>query len=204
MSTLVIIPAKPYAEAKSRLASCLSAEQRRALSRYLLLRTVRLARAAAGAVLVVSRDAALLDEARAEGALGLLEETIGLNPALEQATRFALRHHADAVLVLPADLPLLTAQDIEGMLAEAVRPPRVVIAPCRHGTGTNALLVSPPGLIGYAFGPGSCAAHQAAAEASRAQLRLVHSPGLAFDLDTAEDWAVLGATHPLDEYVMRV
>lgn len=200
MSTLVIIPAKPYAEAKSRLASCLSAEQRRALSRYLLLRTVRLAAAATGKVLVISRDPALLDEARAAGAMGLLEEQIGLNPALEQATHFARHGAARAVLVLPADLPLLTSQDIEGILACATRPPMVAIAPCRHGVGTNALLICPPGLVGYAFGPDSFRVHRAAAEASGAQVRVVRSPGLAFDLDTTEDWADLRAAQHLDGY----
>jgi len=203
MSTLVLIPAKPYAEAKSRLATCLSSEQRRALSRYLLLRTVRLAREAAGRVLVVSRDPGVLADARSEGALGLMEQTIGLNPALDQATHFALRQGADAVMVLPADLPLLTGQDIAGMLGCASQPPLVVIAPCRHGTGTNALLVSPPGLITYAFGPDSFQAHRTAAEASGAQVRVYRSAGLAFDLDTPQDWQALCEAEHMHKSVMR-
>jgi len=67
-------------------------------------------------VVVVSRDRALLADAEAEGAWGLLETTPGLNPALTQAAHFAGDRGATGLLVLPADLPLLTAHDLETML----------------------------------------------------------------------------------------
>ncbi len=111
-----LIPAKPYAESKTRLAPALSPEQRSALIHWLLLRTVRLARAVVGPVVVVSRDEGLLEEMRAEGAWGLAEETPGLNPALAQAAHFAADQGAAGVLVLPADLPLLTAADLKAIV----------------------------------------------------------------------------------------
>ena len=114
-----LIPAKPYAESKSRLAACLSLEGRVALSRWLLRRTVRLARVVVGPVVVVSHDPALLADAQAEGAWGLPEAGDGLNPALAQAARFAQAQGADGVLALPIDLPCLTAADLEAMLALA-------------------------------------------------------------------------------------
>jgi 2-phospho-L-lactate guanylyltransferase len=234
-----LIPAKPYAESKTRLAPILTPEERTALSRRLLLRTVRLAREVVGPVVVVSRDEALLEEVQAEGAWGLLEATPGLNPALAQAARFAGERGAAGVLVLPADLPLLTAADLEAILdyiAPRVPPSRqkqrgtmspqpsplkgegadlspapfpcreacpavvggrgqgvrsvrpiVVVAPCRHGTGTNALLVCPPGLIPFAFGPDSFAAHCAAARAAGVEPVIYRSAAIALDLDTPED-----------------
>jgi 2-phospho-L-lactate guanylyltransferase len=219
-----LIPAKPYAESKTRLAPVLSPEGRAALSRRLLLRTVRLARAVVSPVVVVSRDEGLLGEVRADGAWGLVEETPGLNPALTQAARFAGDRGAAGVLVLPADLPLLAASDLEAMLAYIApyhsRPgsgsappqsppserggggfpslvptgegqggghPIVVVAPCRHGTGTNALLIQPPGLIPFAFGPGSFAAHCAAARAAGVEPVIYRSATIALDLDTPED-----------------
>lgn len=199
---ICLIPAKPYAESKSRLAPVLSPQQRARLSRWLLERTLRLARAAVGPVLVVSRDPALLAQARAGGAWGLLERRPGLNPALTQAARLAAARGADAILVLPTDLPGLAREDLEEVLTlggvEMDRQPGadtrpaptgvMVIAPCRHGTGTNALLLRPPGLIPFAFGPDSFAAHCTAARAAGVEPRICRTPGLAFDLDTPEDW----------------
>ena len=117
MSVYCLIPAKPYAESKTRLAPALTPEERAALGRRLLLRTARLARKVVGPVVVVSRDESLLEEVQAEGAWGLVEEMPGLNPALTQAARFAGERGAAGVLVLPADLPLLAAADLEAMLA---------------------------------------------------------------------------------------
>ncbi len=65
--------------------------------------------------------------------------------------------------------------------------PTVVVAPCHHGTGTNALLVCPPGLIPFAFGPDSFAAHVAAARAAGVEPVIYRSATVALDLDTPED-----------------
>jgi 2-phospho-L-lactate guanylyltransferase len=225
MPVYCLIPAKPYADSKSRLASVLTPIQRATLSRRLLLRTVRLARVVIGRVVVVSRDWELLDEAQAEGACGLAEASPGLNPALAQAARWAGERGAAGVLVLPADLPLLTAHDLEAMLGYIAPPPgadltpgpspfrrgefspfpgreggqgvreghpTVVVAPCRHGTGTNALLVHPLDLIPFAFGPDSFAAHCAAARAAGVEPVVYRSDTIALDLDTPEDLVVGG------------
>lgn len=197
MSVYCIIPAKPYAEAKSRLSPVLTDAQRTTLSRWLLRRTLRLALAVAGRVVVVSRDRALLMHAKAAGAWGLLETSPGLNPALTQAARFAQVRGASGVLILPTDLPRLKAQDLEAILALGTASPTAVIAPCRHETGTNALLVRPPDLIQFAFGPDSFAAHCAAARAAGVEPDIYRADSIAFDLDTPEDWE-LETVCPLD------
>jgi 2-phospho-L-lactate guanylyltransferase len=164
--------------------------QRTTLSRWLLRRTLRLARAVVGRVVVVSRDRALLMNAKAAGAWGLLETSPGLNPALTQATRFAQVRGASGVVILPIDLPRLKAQDLEAILALGAASPTAVIAPCRHETGTNALLVRPPDLIQFAFGPDSFAAHCAAARAAGVEPVVYRADSIAFDLDTPQDWGV--------------
>ena len=188
MSVFCLIPAKPHTEAKSRLDPLLTAAQRIELSRRLLRRTVQLAHEVVGRVIVVSRDPALLSEVEALGAWGLLETSPGLNPALTQAARFALGRGAGGLLVLPNDLPLLTASDLEEILALAATPPALVIAPCRHGTGTNALLLRPPDIIPFAFGSDSFAAHSAAARAAGIEPLVYRAETIALDLDTPEDW----------------
>ncbi len=187
-----LIPAKPYAESKSRLAPALAEGERKALSRWLLARTLRLALNVFEHVIVVSRDPALLSDAETEGALGLLERSTGLNPALAQAARFARDRGAGGLLILPADLPHLIASNLQAIVALGATSPAVVIAPCRHGTGTNALLVRPPGLIPFAFGPHSFAAHCDAARAAGVEPAIYRAPEIAFDLDTPEDWQLAG------------
>lgn len=190
MSVYCIIPAKPYAEAKSRLSPVLTDAQRTTLSRWLLRRTLRLALAIVGRVVVVSRDRVLLMHAKAAGAWGLLETSPGLNPALTQAARFAQARGASGVLILPTDLPRLKAQDMEAILTLGAASPVTVIAPCRRETGTNALLLRPPDLIRFAFGPNSFAAHCAAARAVGVEPVIYRAASIAFDLDTPQDWGL--------------
>jgi 2-phospho-L-lactate guanylyltransferase len=91
------------------------------------------------------------------------------------------------VLVVPADLPLITPEDVKVMLAHANDPPVVVVAPDRHRQGTNALLVCPVGLIDYDFGPNSFQRHCLRAEQAGARLEVVDLPSLALDVDLPED-----------------
>jgi 2-phospho-L-lactate guanylyltransferase len=90
-------------------------------------------------------------------------------------------------LVLPADLPLVTSEDIEALIDLVDPPPAVILAPDRRRDGTNALLAFPPALIEYAFGPSSYDRHRAEALAAGVRLAICDRPGLALDLDLPED-----------------
>jgi 2-phospho-L-lactate guanylyltransferase len=191
---VALVPVRSLSGAKSRLGEPLDAEERADLIRALLRRTVREARAAnmVAGVLVVSMDGDLLEEARSLGAASLLQEADGLNEGLEEARR-ASDDATTAVLVLPVDLPGISASAIDALgeaaeLARRAAPakPVVVLVPDRHGTGTNALLVAPPPAIPFRFGDGSRAAHAAAARAAGASYVEVDG-ALSFDLDTPED-----------------
>jgi 2-phospho-L-lactate guanylyltransferase len=191
MVTWALVPVKPFRRAKSRLAETLSAGERAAASREFLAHVLGVLAEAPeiAAALVVSRDEAALYLAAARGARGLLETPGGLNHALDQGARLAAREGAEAVLVLPADLPVLAREDVRALLRAGQGPgPTVVIAPDRHERGTNALLVRPPGLLRFAFGDGSFARHQALARAAGAAVRVVRSPGTGLDVDVLEDW----------------
>jgi 2-phospho-L-lactate guanylyltransferase len=197
LSRLVgLIPVRSLSDGKSRLGEPLDAEERAALVVGLLRRTVDAAkssRALAGLV-VVSMDAEILDEARRVGAETILQVRPGLNEGLAEARLAAAG--ATAILVLPADLPDVSAGPIvaiaEAARAEAAAGPNrpvVVLVPDQHGSGTNALLVSPPDAIDFAFGEESRTAHALAAR--RAGACYLELPGpLSFDVDTAEDLLV--------------
>lgn len=187
VSTAVVIPVRTFEGAKSRLGAVLDAEERRDLVERLLRRTVAAALATPGVVdvLVVSPDPEVLAVARAAGARSLDQRSRGLNPALQEA-RAAI--DTGRLLVLPADLPAVTAHDLAAILeaGDAAGSPSVVLAPDRHGRGTNALLLVPPDVIDPAFGGDSRAAH--AWLASSADAAYVEVPGLlALDIDTPDD-----------------
>ena len=195
MTLWAIIPVKPLRRGKSRLSSVLSLEARTALNHYLLSNTLEILASVPEIEysLVVSRDPQALTIAREYGARTVQEQgSPQLNIALTRATMVALSHSVQGVLIIPADLPLLTVEDIHEVVKRAVDPPVVVITPDRHHQGTNALLISPPGLIQYEYGPDSFQRHCFQAEKVGARLEICERGSVALDIDFPEDLELAG------------
>ncbi len=195
MTVWAIVPVKPLRRGKSRLSGVLSMEARTALNHYLLSKTLETLAAVQEIEysLVVSRDPEALTIAREYRARTVQEQGAPqLNIALTRATMVALSHSVQAVLIVPADLPLLTVDDIRAVVKKAVNPPVVVITPDRHHQGTNALLISPPGLIKYEYGPDSYLKHCQAAEKAGARLEICERGSVALDIDFPEDLELAG------------
>ncbi len=190
MTLWAIVPVKPLRRGKSRLAGALSEDERTDLNRSLLQNTLKTLAELKEVeeILVISRDPHALTIARNYGARTVRENgQPELNTALQRATVVAQVYTTGAVLILPADLPLITAEDVRALIERAGEPPAVVIAPDRHGTGTNALLISPSGLIEYDFGENSFQRHCQRAKEAGARLEIVNLPSLGLDLDLPED-----------------
>jgi len=190
MTLWAIVPVKPLRRGKSRLAEVLTQQERADLNHRLLTHTLETLTAMPEIehVLVVSRDAAALTLARSFGARTIQESGAPeLNTALTRAAAMAKRHATRGVLIVPADLPLLTTEDIGVLIGKAVDPPVVVIAPDRHSLGTNALLVCPGGLIEFEFGLHSFERHCQSARQAGARLEICNLPSLALDVDLPED-----------------
>jgi len=190
MTLWAIVPVKPLRRGKSRLAGTLSEEERTQLNQLLLEHTLKTLTdlKEIEQILVVSRDPAALSLAREHGARTVRENgSPQLNMALTRATVVAQVYATRGVLILPADLPLMNREDILTLVERATDPPVVVIAPDRREEGTNALLISPSGLIEYDFGPGSFERHCERARKAGARLEVVTLPSLGLDLDLPED-----------------
>ena len=183
---VVLIPMKPLAAAKERLAPALSAGERRRLSLAMLSDVIAAARGF-DRVWVLNSDGDAADLSRAAGVEPVADPTpgAGLNPSLTAATRAAIAEGAAGVLVVSADLPSVAAED----LATLVASPGVAIAPDRAGAGTNALWRAPGDLIDVAFGPDSLAAHAELARAAGTPALVAARPGLSIDVDTPDDLA---------------
>jgi 2-phospho-L-lactate/phosphoenolpyruvate guanylyltransferase len=192
VSVFAVVPVKDLAGTKSRLSPILNPGARAGLTLYMMGRVVSALRGAGVEnVGVVSPDRIVLGEARERGATPLRQESRGLNPALEEGRRWAMDRGAPALLVLPADLPLLDPEDVRAVLGQTSEEPSLVISPDRTHTGTNALLLKPPDAVPFAFGVGSYEAHLRAARERGLDVRVCERPHLAFDLDTAGDLARL-------------
>jgi 2-phospho-L-lactate/phosphoenolpyruvate guanylyltransferase len=188
MNVFAVVPVKDLWGTKSRLEPILDPGARAGLTLYMMRRVVSaLKEAGVENVCVVSPDRIVLEEARERGATPLLQESRGLNPALEEGRRWAMDRGASALLVLPADLPLLEAQDVRAVLESAGEASSVTISPDGAHAGTNALLLRPPNALPFAFGRDSYEAHLRAARERGLDVSVRERPHLSFDLDTAED-----------------
>jgi 2-phospho-L-lactate guanylyltransferase len=190
----IIIPLKPLSLAKSRLSKMLLPEQRQRLAERLfrhVLSTAQHAPQVAG-TLVISRDTKALAIAREYGAKTLQETggTPDLNLALMTATRVIKSWKGKGVLILPADLPLLSRDDLAEMVMLGREMHSVVLATDRNEDGTNAMLVKPPGLFEYGYGVGSFQRHLTRARMAGASVQIYHSERLALDIDVPDDLAL--------------
>lgn len=195
MTIWAIVPVKPLRRGKSRLADTLNEDERAELNSQLLKHTLETLKETpkVEAILVVSRDPKALAIAHDYGARTIREDgTPDLNTALKRATAVAKMYTTNGVLILPADLPLITKEDIEKLINETKDRQRVVvITPDRHKNGTNALLVSPAGIIEYDYGERSFDRHCERALEAGAYLAICELPSIELDLDLPEDLALV-------------
>ncbi len=188
---VAVVPVKRLSDAKSRLATLLSSEERATLVTGLLRRTVALLKT----VDAIERIGVATEERELIDSLNLVEwlpDMGGLNPSLAHAAAWATRVGAQSMLVLPCDLPLLQRSDICALLDSRQANPGVSIAPTQDG-GTGAILLSPPQVLEPAFGPDSFRRHIEEAHGKDLAVRTVIRRGFSHDLDTSEDLKYLDA-----------
>jgi 2-phospho-L-lactate guanylyltransferase len=179
------------------LNGLLNAEQREALARIMYEDTLAALCAAEGIdrVAVATSDARAACLARRSGALVFEEqEQQSHSLSADAACRRVLELGATTAILAPIDVPLVASADFE-CLAASVRP-GLVIVPSADGTGTNALVRTPPDVIESRFGPGSFRAHLEQARGKGVAADVLRVPALMFDIDTPEDVAELLARAP--------
>jgi 2-phospho-L-lactate/phosphoenolpyruvate guanylyltransferase len=196
MSVYAIVPVQRVDLAKSRLSQALSSEERRALVLRLLGNVLEALNGSelVDTTLVVTPDPEVLRHAASASATPLLQVGRGLNEAIRQGRAYASAHHADALLIVLADLPLLTTSVVDNLL-EASADAAVTLAPDRHGFGTNALVLRPLDAIEPAFGVDSYRVHRDEAGRQQRSTRTFHARGTAYDVDTADDLLAIDQLH---------
>ena len=189
MSTLAILPMKSFDEAKQRLREELSPAPRRALAESMFSDVLVALRRAklVGQVLVVSSDHGAQRIAGGYGALVLEDDDQGHNEAAARGVQHAVELGAERALLVPGDTPLLSPSELDELIGLPAAPRSALIVPDRHGSGTNALLLTPPDALLSAFGPGSRERHEQSARAAGLEVQTIEVASLALDVDTPED-----------------
>jgi 2-phospho-L-lactate/phosphoenolpyruvate guanylyltransferase len=190
----LLIPVKDPARAKTRLSETLSADERQRLA-WAMFQDV--SRAVGGStradlVALVSSYRPAIEQARAKGWEVLVEESQSSESAsVDWASRILAGRGIDAVMRLPADLPLVRAEDIDALLSVGMRAPAALLVPSREGTGTNAIIRTPPDLFPSHFGPDSLALHKEAARRAGSECLIIHNHRIALDIDEPQDLEAL-------------
>ena len=159
---IAILPVKARANAKQRLAEWLTAAQRETLARVMFEEVLEKLLAARGIdrVMVATSDESAAEQAWRAGVTVFEEQDQrGHSHSADRAARRAMELGAETVLLIPIDVPLVTTTELESLVAAA--RPGVIIVPSADGTGTNALVRTPPDAIESRFGKNSFRAFQA-------------------------------------------
>ena len=187
MAVYAVIPVKNLGATKKRLSAVFTPQERSQLTLAMLEDVSHaLQSSEVDETVVVGEDSQVQRFAEKLGATYLSATDAGLNTAIEKATSWCMQRAAASVLVLPADVPLITSKDVNRLLKLGTGGGAVVLSPSKNW-GTNALLRSPPRLIPSCFGPKSFLNHIREAYQKGVSVRLYFSAGLAADVDSAED-----------------
>jgi 2-phospho-L-lactate guanylyltransferase len=193
MASTILIPIKEPSRVKTRLGQFLTLEERQRLV-WAMFEDVCKAVAdstKASCVFIVTNFTMAARHAEGFGFEALLETTQESESAsVDSASQILRARGIEAVMRLPADIPLVQAEDIDRLLALDLARPGALLVPSHEGTGTNAILRTPPDLFPSRFGPGSLALHQQEAARAGVQCTLVHNERIALDIDEPKDLAL--------------
>ncbi|MFQ5913982.1 MAG: NTP transferase domain-containing protein [Nitrospinota bacterium] len=213
---IALVPLKGFRNGKLRLSPVLNEESRGRLTSWMMERVLRSLQESRSVerIILISKDRRARSVAAAFGAETFAEKVEGLNSALREAVAHLIQMRSgsdsaargtrtsegrdpsagavDTVLIVPADLPLLTAKEVDEVAALCdEKTPCVVAAPSQRGEGTNALLLHPPNVLTPSFGPDSFNRHRSHADVRKIPFRAVRSPRLGLDIDLPEDLEAL-------------
>jgi 2-phospho-L-lactate/phosphoenolpyruvate guanylyltransferase len=190
----LLLPVKDLNNAKKRLIGVLSPQERFALAEAMLADTVRAVKRArlAEKVFVVTNYApAMLLAEENHWEIISEEHQISESHSVDAASKCCQQKGVTGLLRIPLDLPLMQSSDIDELLASDCSSPGLVIVPSRDGTGTNAILRTPPALFPSHFGTGSFAKHLVEAQNARAEVIIRRNPRLEMDVDDESDLRAL-------------
>jgi 2-phospho-L-lactate guanylyltransferase len=192
---MILVPVKNLSNAKQRLAAVLDQPSRTELAQTMLLDVLNTLanwknRPEVG---IVTNDPYALELAQ-RLAFTVIPDNVNISEtdAIEMATRYCESHGVESTLVIPGDIPLIHASELQSILDGAPEE-GTVLSPAGDGRGTNAAFRRPAGLFPLRFGNDSFKPHFAAAKATGKPCVVLSFPGIAMDVDNPADLSLLAA-----------
>jgi 2-phospho-L-lactate guanylyltransferase len=198
-----LVPLKDLVQAKSRLAGLLRPSERRALAQAMAedVLNVLANHSNVAGITLMSDDPGAGLLAQKYGADCWSESSLGdggLNALIQSASERLLAAGKETLLVLHADLPLLTPEDISEVLHRQSELDGLIIGCDRHGTGTNLLAFDAASMpLRFCFGADSCPAHAAGARSAGVPVEILQRSGIGVDVDEAQDLKIIMERLPL-------
>src|SRR5205807_6714127 len=186
----LLLPIKDLRNAKKRLTNVLTSEERFSLAEAMLADTihaVRGVRCAEKIFVVTNYEPAMLLTKENGWEILREEQQISESYSVDAASKLCEQKGVSGLLRLPLDLPLIQSSDIDELLTVECQAPALVIVPSRDGTGTNAMMRTPPTLFPSHFGGGSFAKHLAEAERAHARVMVRRNARVEMDVDDEAD-----------------
>jgi len=186
----IVLPIKNPDNPKSRLSDLMSLDERRRLAWAMyedVARAIAAGRGQAQVVVVTGFEAARRHATSLGFEVLFEDEQVSESASVDRASRILAARGFDAALRLPGDIPLLQPDDVDALLAIEVPSPGALFVPSYEGTGTNALLRTPPDVFPSRFGPNSLALHKKEASRAGAACIVLNNPRIALDIDEPAD-----------------
>ena len=200
---MILIPVKNLATAKQRLASVLDQPRRTELAQAMLLDVMQaVANSSTKQTAIVTTDRHALKLAQEFNFETIADNNVSETAAIELATQVCESRGIESTLVIPGDIPLITAQELDQIL-EAAPAEGSVLVPAADGRGTNAIFRRPAGLFPLRFGNDSFKPHLSAAQATGKPCIVLSLPGIGLDVDNPADLRRL-AEMPGDTHAQRL
>ena len=200
---MILIPVKNLSTAKQRLAPVLDQATRTELAQAMLLDVLQaVANCSAKQVAIVTTDPYATRLAQEFNFETIADNNVSETAAIELATQVCESRGIESTLVIPGDIPLATAQELDQIL-KAAPVEGSVLVPAADGRGTNAAFRRPTGLFPLRFGNDSFRPHLAAARATGKSCVVLSLPGIALDVDNPSDLRVLSEA-PGDTHAQRL
>jgi 2-phospho-L-lactate/phosphoenolpyruvate guanylyltransferase len=193
MKVSALIPVKGFRNAKQRLSPLLAVTERELLAEIMFREVLSQVLGARGLAetFVVTGDDRVAEIAYSGGAQLIREKAERGETAAVDFARLELKKSGrEAVLIIPGDLPLVRAKDIEAVLAQmpdGASSPFALLVPSHDRMGTNALLLAPPDVIELRFGYDSFSYHSTQVSARALPLRVLENERIALDIDEPKD-----------------
>lgn len=185
-----IIPMKNLHFAKSRLSTILTLQQRKNLAFFLLNTTIKTLKESRliTEIIVVSSDKTI-EKFSFENSLEFIKDSDdGINNAVILADRYCINNDIDANIVIPHDLPFISANEIDQICNISEKYPKcIIICPSKRFDGTNILFRKPPNVIRTFYDDNSYINHLKEAQKLHIPIESLDLDNLMFDIDTKED-----------------